>query len=415
VVANPIIPEILPALDFAGNDQGVTFSDWSPRLSATYDLFGNGKTVLKGTYAMYYTQGGLYSDNDNPASEVVLRAEWDDANGDAFVQRNELDLSTLIVDDGNFDITTGGVPPVLNTIDPKIRNDRTQEVIATISHELIPNFGLDVNYIWRRYELLDFTVRIGETQDMWVQREWVLTPTEIANLPAGLPTTGWYYWEVAPGITRPENVTHRANVPSSRYNSYHGLEIVARKRYSDRWMMQGSVTWNNYQTHGQEYVIDRTNILPVNYFDDTNRDRRYVAKLNGLYSAPWQINVSANLNIQEGATREVVYRAPNRISSQRFGGFSPATGNRQNLGVFDFRVEPLGSTHLPTLTMLDLQAEKTFRFGRNRLSVTGTVFNVFNVATILGYSSNRMDQSTFKRVSSIVAPRVGRVMLRWSF
>ena len=87
----------------------------------------------------------------------------------------------------------------------------------------------------RKYELL-----IGETQDMWVQREWVLTPTEIANLPAGLPTTGWYYWEVAPGITRPENVTHRANVPSSRYNSYHGWEIVARKRAL--WELMGPVT-----------------------------------------------------------------------------------------------------------------------------------------------------------------------------
>jgi hypothetical protein len=79
-------------------------------------------------------------------------------------------------------------------------------------------------------------------------------------------------------------------------------------------------------------------------------------------------------------------------------------------------VEPIGTTHLPTLTMTDLQVDKTFRFGRHRLAMTWTLFNMFNVATIRGYASGRLDQATsFNRVSSIVAPRVFRVLARWSF
>ena len=64
------------------------------RISATYDLFGTGKTVLKGTYAMYFDQGGGISNlGGNPAGTVELNAPWNDANGDRFVQINELDLT----------------------------------------------------------------------------------------------------------------------------------------------------------------------------------------------------------------------------------------------------------------------------------------------------------------------------------
>jgi hypothetical protein len=413
VGANPIIPDYLPGLDFQGADSGIVFSDWSPRLSATYDLFGTGKTVLKGTFAYYFTQGGLFSGNSNPASEVVLRAAWNDANRDTFVQRSELDLSTLIVDDGNFDLATRSVPGDPNTVDSGIKNDRTREIIAGVSHELMPNFGLDVNYIYRIYDQFNGTRRIGETADMWVQREWILTPQEIANLPAGLPTTGWFYWEVAPGVTRPINVTNRFNVEEN--NRYHGLEIAARKRYSNRWMMNASFAWNDrrdYDLFGAQGGFDLTNLaLEEGY----NAQIKYVAKLAGMFTLPGAWNVSGNMNIQQGSTRTIVYRAPNRISGQRFGGFDATTGARLNLGTFDFRVEPAGSTHLPTLSILDLQIDKAFRIGRNRFNFTATLFNSFNVATVRSYSSNRLDQSTFTRVSGIVPPRVGRFMLRWSF
>src|ERR1700694_5517351 len=54
VIANPIRPDILPAIAFAGADPGVKFKNVSPRLGLTYDLAGNGKTILRGNYASYW-------------------------------------------------------------------------------------------------------------------------------------------------------------------------------------------------------------------------------------------------------------------------------------------------------------------------------------------------------------------------
>src|SRR4030095_2238012 len=58
VVANPLVPTILPALNFGGLDPNIAFNDLSPRLGLTYDLRGTGKTIAKANYAMYWGQVG---------------------------------------------------------------------------------------------------------------------------------------------------------------------------------------------------------------------------------------------------------------------------------------------------------------------------------------------------------------------
>ena len=47
VTENPIAPDFLPEVTFGGVDSGVTTVDWSPRLGVTYDLRGDGRTILK--------------------------------------------------------------------------------------------------------------------------------------------------------------------------------------------------------------------------------------------------------------------------------------------------------------------------------------------------------------------------------
>jgi len=46
VPMNPVFPALMPAIDFPSADADVVWNDFSPRLGATYDLTGDGRTIL---------------------------------------------------------------------------------------------------------------------------------------------------------------------------------------------------------------------------------------------------------------------------------------------------------------------------------------------------------------------------------
>lgn len=55
-----------------------TLSDWVPRLSAIYDLFGDGKTAIKASYGRYsYNPGVTLSSQVNPVARTQTRYTWD--------------------------------------------------------------------------------------------------------------------------------------------------------------------------------------------------------------------------------------------------------------------------------------------------------------------------------------------------
>ena len=66
---NVIRPDLLPAQCEEATQSGINpntgqmekirpFGNWSPRLSVTYDLFGNGKTALKGSVLVLLQDAG---------------------------------------------------------------------------------------------------------------------------------------------------------------------------------------------------------------------------------------------------------------------------------------------------------------------------------------------------------------------
>ena len=316
VPASTFAPEILPAFCWDGADGTAPFKDWAPRLAATYDLFGTGRTVLKGSYALFFDQGELITNlGGNQAGEVELRAPWNDANGDTFVQTEEVDFTRLTLQSGNFDLSTGQPRNVTspNIVDANVWNGRTTEIIGTISHELFANFGLDLSYIYRKDDHDTFVHRIGETADMWVRREWIPTPAQADALPAGVGQIPFYYYEIAPGVVRPANVTHTQR--STEYAVYRGWEISARKRMSNRWQMNASFTWNDrrlYNVTGSGVANNQPDfdLTNANFVEGFNPQIRYLVKFSGAVQLPGGFTLAQNTNIQEGNNRVVTFNAP---------------------------------------------------------------------------------------------------------
>src|SRR2546429_652903 len=81
----PLVPD--RNITFAEVPSWVSFKDVSPRIGVVYDVFGNGKTAVKGSAGRYVIAQGAslnpYSDLGNPFLRLSTLAtrSWTDANG----------------------------------------------------------------------------------------------------------------------------------------------------------------------------------------------------------------------------------------------------------------------------------------------------------------------------------------------
>ena len=138
-MANPLVPQLLPAVSFPGADPKVIFHNFSPRVGFTYSLSDDGKTLTRANYAMYFGQVGTagVSGQVNPVTRVSVRYPWIDLNSDKFVQANEIQLGanggrTPLAVTGNWDPNNPANPGTANTVDPNYNNDRTDEFIVGV-------------------------------------------------------------------------------------------------------------------------------------------------------------------------------------------------------------------------------------------------------------------------------------------
>ena len=339
VAANPIVPEFLPALSFPGADPEISFLDISPRFGATWDLAGDGKTLAKFSANRFYGQFVGTAGILNPVGATNVRFPWVDANGDLFVQRSELDLTRLLTFSANYNPVNPSNVVSANRIDPDLKNDVVNEVIAGIDHELMPNFGIGVAYIHRRIGRFTFNVPTGLTPDQFQPVSFTAACGNASCEQASYTTT---YYQLAAPIAG-----SRVETNQDFRRIFHGLEITARKRLSNRWMLNGSVTLNsatyNAPPEGyQDTIAGDIFGLAALPSDPTNREfiegeqtlingTRWVAKLSGLYEVGWGINVAGTLNARQGFPF-----IPNVLSPTRTG----------SLGTIRVMVEPVRNASL---------------------------------------------------------------------
>ena len=92
--ANPILPDLLPAVTFTGVDAGVVYNDIAPRLGFTYDLFGDDAHGPQGQRRpLLRRRVSRISNNLSPTGQTTLSYWWKDQNGDLFAQRNEIEFN----------------------------------------------------------------------------------------------------------------------------------------------------------------------------------------------------------------------------------------------------------------------------------------------------------------------------------
>ncbi|HSK09994.1 MAG TPA: hypothetical protein VK911_10470, partial [Vicinamibacterales bacterium] len=405
----------LPALNFPGASAGVSYSNWSPRVGATYDLLGNGRTVLKANYARYVSQMGTGSLSQyyNTVAQTNIRYPWVDLNGDQSVQANEIvyltekGVAPLSYTSG-YNYNNPSQTTTTGKVDPNITADYADEFLVSFDKQIGNDLGISAAYIWRKYQNFAWSQTDNWSSADYKPVSWAPAATAC---PAGAscPTVTYYERLSQPGVAYT-----RTNQPDY-WRGYQGFEVSARKRLSGRWMMNASYSYNDAPEHydSERAYQDPTNILTAynggqyapqsttSGIDNVYVNAKWLFRASGVYQTPlWDINLAAFYNARSGYPYMRQVQSPNRP----FGA-----------GMAGVLLDKVGDSRLPNFQTIDFRVDKLITlFGRMRITASADVFNLTNGNTTLSMRGTQ-NTANANTISALLAPRVVRFGFRATF
>lgn len=417
IPGNSLVPSLLPALDFAGDDEPpIEWNDFSPRVGFTYGLDDGKKTVVRGSFARYAGQLANSAANwNNPVALSFLEYDWVDRNGDEIVQLPEVNLSVLRAS-SNIDPSNPGALRSPRVIDPDFKSNKDTEIVVGLDREIAPSLAASLAYTWRKSTDLTATQLLsGSYWFSWIainRADYVPGPTFTRN-----------GYSVTPFVLNPAALT-RADVTRGAIlknrpdfaRVYSGLELSVVKRLSSNWMGRVALSFNNWTEDVGPGASDQGNPTRTDWDPLTDggpvvirsagsgkifyQNAKWQLAANVLYQLPAGFEVAGNLFGRQGYPNPIYAT----VDSGALDGFVRALADGTDVDTQRF----------PNLWNFDLRFAKNFSAGSARVTLSAEVFNLFNAATELK-RINDFSSSAYRRLDEILAPRIIRFGARVSF
>src|SRR5262245_34220989 len=384
--------ELFPAKSYPKQDV-LTWIDTVPRVGAAWDVTGNGKTVVKGSWGMFGdTMGDLYANAFNPNASATQTYAWTGPCVTTGFKNNTFTNSSCDVDSGFLGSLTTRTPlsatgGINSRINPDLAQNKTYEASARIERELIPNVALSGGWIYHKINNLYFNTQINRPYDQWIPA----TPATPFLDHNGQPVTIYTY--PASLVGQSFNLLQGLNVLDDRSNVFHSWEVAATKRYSKSWT--GSTSF--WMTKNHLWLTTTNNsALPQSPNDDRfpiNNQWDWEARANATYHLPLDVNVTGS------------YRAQSGQWGQRTQVF---TGAALRQGSTTLRMGEFGEFRSNTVQLINLRLNKEFAWtASRRFSLDFQVFNLVNSSAVT--ATNYQTGSQFGQVTEIMYGRVFRL------
>jgi hypothetical protein len=400
--------EKVPAYTSANNDYGTYpikfgFGDKiAPRLGVTYDLKGDGRWKIYGSWGMFYDifKLDLGQQSFGGAKWIQWYFTLDTPNFETINQSSNCPPAcsgTLItsVDERLPSLSSSacGGP----CIAPGIKPMRSQEATVGLEHQLGPSSSVTFRYVHKQ---LDRGIEDTGSIDPLTNNEpyiignpgegpsqtFNVVPCSAAVQAAGVPTCDVY-----------AGSTGQYTLPKPK-RDYDAGEVGYNKRFSNNWSLAASYTlsrlYGNYpglsesDENGRvdpnigrlfDYPIEQMGGNGQPLYGDLPTDRTHQGKAQLVYSFPF------------GTTIGLTQAALSGIPISRSENVIPGHGY---LLYFDGRGSD-GRT--PMLTQTDLYVQHEIKLGKSgkRFLVSATVLNLFDQRTILNYNTDIRRTGTY--------------------
>ena len=360
----------------------------SPRIGFAWDFRGNGRSVIRGGYGIYFDQSFL---------NVPLFA----------VQQANPEIYATFFNDGanlSIDSPPPTVPrPLTNPLpltrgrmlDPDFESPYTQQSNLGFAQEFGKNMALEFDYVHilglHEFSGLDINPRIGPLIN--ANRNTTPAPGRILTSQFNAHAAALI---AAFGISNPFG---RISVAQSDSRSrYDAFTVSFKKRYADKFQLNAHYTLSKSQAWfgaTADFGLAPQNAFakfdPIN-FGPTGEDERHRFVLSGIFDLPWGFQVAPIFQMASARPYSILPSCGCDINKDG------VTNDRESVDPQhdDQHPLPLNDHRGDNFSQLNVRVSKFFKWGENKkLGLFFEAFNVFNTGNFGNSFQNTAKESDF--------------------
>ena len=441
--AGPFVPE-----RFVEETTGLPdWRDINPRLGASYDIFGTGRTALKISVGRYneLTRSDLTRGTHPFASSVnSANRDWDDLNGN-FIPDCELDNFSANGECGAISNSAFGLfrpsSTIYSTDITKENRPFTWDFLTEVQHEVVSGLSLSFGYNrnWSGGWVVSDNLLV-ETSDF---DEFCVTAPTHRDLPGGGGNEICGLYDITPskfGLV--QNEYQNSTKFGDHIRRWNGFTGSVDGRLPNGITLAGGIDiGNQYQNHC--YTVDEpnsprggtgaasTNTLSTNYWQGTGTSGGVnFCEFTQSWSNLTDLRMRGSFPLPQGFAISWIYKnTPGLVldATQRFtranvqfvdpvrealnqGGTGPGRMTRSAVTV---DLHPRNSVFTDRLTQLDLRFTRTFNFLGARADTSLDLYNALNSSSLRSVVASF--GSRFRRPASILDARLIQVSTILSF
>jgi hypothetical protein len=401
-VLEPALPELFPTGTIEGQTL-VTWNSFAPRLGLTYDVSGDGKTVVKAHYGRYYINIADTLGAANPANWAFQRFEFNDPNQNGLYD-GEHELGALVATRGTVGSSLEGARGT--PVNPDLKPSFADEFSLSAERELASETSIRVSYVRKqlRNDFLDW----NRAQVLPLLEQGVPYTATCTNCPGDFNGQQLNLVRVPDAAANKQDQIFDTFPGGYDKDNYDTFQVAFQRRFSRDFFVQTSFDyqWRDERRRATGETTSPLDADPLSVLfwqnhnpsiDNFQSNSNWNFRLLGRYQLPAEFALSANLRMQSGWPWSPIVSLA-----------IPGSGTQQ---IF---LEDIDNNYSERTTLVDVRLEKGFTFG-GRYKVSGLldVYNLFNSNAETNFTLRT--GANFRNIIAALNPRAVKIGVRFQF